>query len=505
LTTTFLGASLLAAIPLSAVVGCGSSAPSEERVARSTAALSVHKCPESVVFCPSNEEKTCQTVDGCSVCTCTAIPLPAPSTLLTRLDRVPGPGDPFYDISIVNIQESNTLHADNSPGAESDVDHVYFAVTGKGEDGSNPYSASFNDGQSNYYNTVPLGGSGAGPSGPQFVLQNLAILPADTLYFSVQMDSRNNASLATTLAGFQSQLVSFAALRAQAQLLGSSMDLEALPWDPSSPTPTDANNLPIWEWNDGTVNSYLNPAIGQTPEPNCDGYTGDLNFSIPGSAITAIQSEPDGTIYSFSRPITVGQPVICATAAYPQGSAGYPDAQAKGTITFQAVVHHTPVPNLGGYVCNPGPLTLVPPGGAPDSAWVGQWRDAQSNAVTVQIEPDGVEGLDVDVTEDGTCGSSGGALEVSASAQGDTALAFVNPYEGGVATNCGGTSELHVVDQGQTINLYSQNIWLELYQYTCTNLNGPPQYVVRYTRTNGEWAALKVMSDYMLYYQAPLP
>ena len=281
------------------------------------------------------------------------------------------------------------------------------------------------------------------------MLPGLAIDSTDALYFSVPMDSRNNAGLATTLAGVQSQLVGFAALQAQAQLLGTSMDLEALPWDPSSSSAsTDGNNFPIWEWNNNTVNSSLNPAVPmQTPVPNCDGYTGDLNFSIPGTTITALQNEADGSIVKFSQKITVAQPVICATAKYPSGQGGYPNAQASGTITFQAVVHHMPVPNLGGNVCNPGPLTPVPPGTAPDSAWVGQWRDALSDAVTVNIQPDAVQGLDVYVTEDGTCGASGGALQVNYAQQGDTDLAFVNPYTGGVATNCGGTSEPHVIDR----------------------------------------------------------
>jgi hypothetical protein len=502
---------------LGAALGACGSAPSET-TASSQDAL-IPKCPTGyTVDCSTDVGPTGKPIVSC-VCVPPPPPppppppLPSPTTLLQQIMRVPGPGDAIYDISILSIAPSNTLHAAVT-GAESDQDHVYFAVAGKAADGSNPYDASFNDGSTNFFNSLDMGKS-SGPSGTPFVLPTLPIQSADTLYFAVTMDSRNDATVASVLQGHQADAVNFAMTRASAGMTGVTTDTESLPWNTGDGAAVDKNNLPIWEVGNDTIQPSLNPAFSATtPGSACDDYTGDLLFSIPGSQIAnGLAGLADGATYTFTQTLQQTQPMVCGLASYPSGNTGYPNAQAKATITFQATLHHAPLPNLGAYVCQAGPITPVPYGGAPDTAWIGRWRDAEQNRLDVHILNDPDHGFDVQAIEsEATC--SGGAspsLIFDGSQLGDNDQIYMTNWGGTIPTVCvsqpaqAGTLEAGQIPDVMSFNLASSNVWLELYTYACTNFTAPPQYLVRYTRTDGSWPHVHVLSDYMLAYDPPLP
>jgi hypothetical protein len=480
----------------------------------------VHKCPPGYTLdCTSDVGPTGKPIISC---TCDPPPppppppppLPSPTTLLHQVMRVPGPGDAIYDISILSIAPTTTLHA-SVTGAESDQDHVYFAVAGKGSDGSNPYNGSFDDGSTNFFNALDMGGKSSGPAGAPFVLPAIPIQSADTLYFAVTMDSRNDPALTSVLQAHQADAVNFAMARASAGLFGVSTDTEALPWNTGDGAQTDPHNVPIWEVGSDTIEPSLNPNFkAATPSSHCDDYTGDLLFSIPGSQIAnGLAGKADGATYTFPQTLQQPQTMVCDLAAYPSSSGGYPNAAAKATITFQATLHHAPLPNLGGYVCQAGPITPVPYGGAPDTAWIGRWRDAQQNRLDVHIKNDPDHGFDVEAVEsEATCsGAPSPSLTFLGNQIGDNDQIFMTNWGVTIPTVCvSQPAQTGTLEQGQipdvmSFNLASSNVWLELYTYQCTNLTAPTQYLVRYTRTDGSWPHVHVLSDYMLNYNAPLP
>jgi hypothetical protein len=426
--------------------------------------------------------------------------------------RVAGPGTPTYDIAIDSITVANVLHAGiaiegTHPAAlYQDADHIYFAVAGQAADGANPYNASYDDGQTNYFNsmwaksTVPYN-SATSP----FVLSGLVIDPSDTLSFSVMMDSRTSPELAG-LSAFQSQLVGFAAARAFSFMTGSTMDREAVPWDSTSdPTPVDTNNFPIWIWPDGYGDQALAGPIAAkigALSQHCDGYTGDLHFSKAGSDFTDLSGKPDGSSFTFTETLTGDLATICWDAAYPKPPAGIPNARAKATITFRATVHQHPYPDLSGNVCVPGPLTPVPLGGAPDAAWVGHWVDPDYK-VQVRISPDPDQGLDVLTTEAQTaCNTSAPLAPLTGSAGGLADGPVLLPdWTGTLPSPCvsqppsPGVKELLDLNSAQSLSFDANGkTWLELFTYTCAG-SSQPLYKVRYARTTHY---TNVFVDYML-------
>jgi hypothetical protein len=422
--------------------------------------------------------------------------------------RTAGPGGQTYDIAIDSISASNSLHAlvdppGTHPDLQGDADHLYFAVAGKGADGSNPYNASYDDGQTNYFNTMEARTTPYTSATSRFVLSGLAIDPSDTLSFALVMDSRNDKTLAAGLAGYQTQFVNFAAARAYSASIGSLTDRETFPWDIQyDPTPVDANNFPIWLTAINAPDEYPAGAVHVTrPIPNCDGYTGDASFSLPGSLFTSLSGQPDGSSITFTETLKSDTVIVCEQATSPTGPNNVPNAMASATVTFRATVHQNPWPDLSGNICSPSELTPVPLGGAPDWAWVGEWSDPDSE-IEVNIWPDKDQGLDVQVTEAQTaCGTNAPLAPIYANATGLTDYIPIIPdWAGTVASPCvsqpanPGVKKLFQIPYAQSLALYSSGkVWLELFTYTCSGSN-QPRYKVRYTRD----VQPNVLADYML-------